>query len=198
MPNSLRNLLSILLLIAAFAGPAAADPLVMQGEAQRGETLIQPFKHDGHNYEFRLVPMGYGWSVWIGDPAYRDHNFVAVATPPYRGINPSVIQGWHFRNADNTGPNKSGEGNVNAPGREREMAFVLDSAGYQAAREAMAVLMQPSGKTEADIAAAEKRLKAVPRAGAVMEIQALELGNLVKGQKAWIDRMAFRLQINFP
>jgi hypothetical protein len=198
MPKRLRILLPILLLGATFARPAAADPLVMQGEAQRGETLIQQFKHGGHNYEFRLVPMGYGWSVWIGDPVYRDHNFVAVATPPYRGINPSVIQGWHFRNADNTGPNKAGEGNINAPGRERDMAFVLDSAGYQAAREAMAVLMQPTGKTEAEIDAAERRLKAVPRATAVMNIQALELGNLAKGQKAWIERMAFRLQISFP
>lgn len=187
-----------LFLSAGFAQPVLADPLDLQGEVQRGETLVHRFEHDEHRFELRLIPMGRGWSVWIGDPANRERNFVVVASPPYRGITPSVIQGWHFRNADNTGPNEPGEHDVNAPGRTRKFAFVLDGGGYQAAREALEVLLWPEGRKESDIKAAEARLKALPRAGVTIEIDALELGNLIKGEQAWIERMAFRLRIELP
>lgn len=54
--------------------------------------------------------------------AGRDEN-LARLTPPLHGPNPCDIEGWHFRNADNTGPNEAGDGNVNAPQREREFLF---------------------------------------------------------------------------
>lgn len=186
------------ILLFAFAPPAAADALLLQGEAQRGDTVVHPFEHNGHMLEFRLAPIGQGWSIWVGDPANRERNQVIVATPPYRGINPAVIQGWHFRNADNSGPNNPGEGKVNAPGNIRTFAFVLDGAGYQAAQEALEILLWPENRSEDEIKGAEDRLKAVPKARAVMEIDALELGNLVKGEQAWIERMAFRVQIDLP
>ena len=187
-----------LFVCAGFAPPALADALDLQGEVQRGDTIVHPFEHDGRKFEFRLLPMGQGWSVWIGDPMYRERNQVVVATPPFRGINPSVIQGWHFRNADNTGPNEPGEGNVNAPGKTREFAFVLNGADYLAAREALEILLWPDGRDEAEIQSAKKRLEDIPTAGAVIEIEALELGNLVRGEQAWIERMAFRLRIDLP
>ena len=37
--------------------------------------------------------------------------------------NPRDIEGWHFRNADNSGPNEPGDKNVNAPGEKREFIF---------------------------------------------------------------------------
>jgi hypothetical protein len=187
-----------LFLFAAFACPTHAETMILRGEVQRGNTIVHPFEHDGHKFEFRLVPAGHGWSIWVGDPTNRQRNHVAVATPPYRGINPAVIQGWHFRNADNSGPNKPGEGNVNAPQETRKFAYVLDGAGYQAAYEALDILMRPEGRGEAEIRDAEKRLKAVPKAHAVMEIVALELGNLVEGEQAWIERLAFQIQIDLP
>lgn len=183
---------------AGFAPTAAADPLELKGEVQRGDTVVHPFEHDGRKFELRLLPMGHGWSIWIGDPMYRDRNHVVVVTPPFSGVNPSVIQGWHFRNADNTGPNKPGEGKVDAPGKTRKFGVVLDGAGYQAAREALEILSMPDGKDKAEIRSAEKRLAALPTAGAVVEIEALELGNLVQGEQAWIQRMAFRLRIDLP
>lgn len=185
-------------LTSTIAGGAAADPLVLEGEIQRSNTLVHPFEHHGHRLEFRLVPMGHGWAIWINAPADRQRNFVTVATPPFRGINPAVIQGWHFRNVDNSGPNAPGEGNVNAPGRTRNFAFVLDNADYQATREAMEILFWPEGRTKKEIDAAKARTKAIPHANATMEILALELGNLVKGEQAWIERMAFRLTIEMP
>ena len=187
-----------LLVCAGHAPPAVADPLDLRGEVQRGDTIVHPFEHDGRNFEFRLIPMGQGWLVWIGDPMYRERNRVVVAAPPFRGINPSVIQGWHFRNAGNTGPNEPGEGNVNAPGKTRKFALVLDGADYLAAREALEILLWPENRDEAEIQAAERRLESVSTASAVMEIEALELGNLVEGEQAWIERMAFRLRIELP
>lgn len=186
-----------LFLLAGFT-PAAADPLILRGEVQRGDTVVHPFEHDGHVFEFRLVPAGQGWSIWIDDPVNRERNHVIVATPPYRGINPAVIEGWHFRNEGNTGPNKRGAGHVNAPDKTRNFAFVLDGPGYQAARESLEILMSPDRRSKADIRQAEERLAAIPKAVGVLEIEALELGNLIEGELAWIDRMAFRVHINLP
>jgi hypothetical protein len=45
-------------------------------------------------------------------------------TPPFHFVpNPRYLEGWHFRNADNTGPNSSGAKNVNSPPRIREFVF---------------------------------------------------------------------------
>ena len=172
--------------------------MVLQGEVQRGETIVHPFEYGGQTFVFRLVPVGHGWRIWVGDRMNRQRNYVAVVTPPYRGINPAVIQGWHFRNVDNSGPNKPGVGNVNAPQETRKFSFVLDSTGYQSAYEALDILLWPEGRGEADLKAAEKRLETVPKASAEMEIVALELGNLIEGEQAWIERLAFRMQIGLP
>jgi hypothetical protein len=53
------------------------------------------------------------------DQAARD----LIPPSPGRGyIPPREIDGWHFRNADNTGPNT---GDINAPQRERQFSFLL-------------------------------------------------------------------------
>jgi hypothetical protein len=44
-------------------------------------------------------------------------------TPPLHGPNPRWIEGWHFRNSNNTGPNDVGSSNVNAPGERRQFVF---------------------------------------------------------------------------
>lgn len=186
-----------LVLLAGFT-PAAADPLILRGEVQRGDTVVHPFEHDGHMLEFRLVPAGQGWSIWINDPADRERNRVIVPTPPYDEIDPAVIEGWHFRNEGNTGPNKRGAGHVKAPGKTRNFTFVLDGSGYQAARESLGILMSPDGRSKAEIRQAEERLAAIPKSTGVLEIEALELGNLTEGEPAWIDRLAFRLRISLP
>lgn len=63
-----------------------------------------------------------GWSVRLydGEPIGDAVDLTAL-TPPLRGTpNPRDIEGWHFRNAKNTGPNM---GDVNAPQAMR--AFVI-------------------------------------------------------------------------
>ncbi len=198
MPRYRRIALTALILVVAASSSVIAEPLQLRGEISRGETLVHQFKHGAMLYEFRLVPSGSGWTIWIGDPMRREYNYVTAVTPPFRGINPAVIEGWHFRNKDNTGPNEAGADNVNAPQRERRFAFVKDSSGFQAAQQALDVLLWPDGHSDADIKDAEQRIARIPRFEGMLLIEALELGNLIPGERAHIERMAFRVTLELP
>lgn len=182
----------------ADADAEAPQPAEFGGEVARGDTVVHRFKHGGSSFEFRLVPFSGGWTIRIGDPSRPERNFVAVATAPFRGVNAAVIEGWHFRNSDNTGPNAPGEKNVNAPGMEREFAFVLDGAGYAAAFAARETLMRGASDEIAAADDARRNLEEIPTGRGRLVIHALELGNLVPNQRAVIDRMAFTVHLAFP
>ncbi|MAK60264.1 MAG: hypothetical protein CMK09_04740 [Ponticaulis sp.] len=87
---------------------------------------IAPEIYGNHNFSqeldngwvFSLSAAKWGWRIAV----YDDETDLTAGTPPLRGPNPREIYGWHFRNADNTGPNT---GEVNAPQHMR--AFVLSS-----------------------------------------------------------------------
>lgn len=192
--------LAIGVLLLALLGPAAqAETTSFHGEVAGGDTVVHRFEHKGHAFEFRLLPTRDGWIIWIGDPVNRDRNFVAAATPPFRGaVNPAVIQGWHFRNSDNTGPNEPGPKNVNAPQKRRNFAFVLNSEDFVRARQTLDVLLWPNDRPPEELTAAEAAFARIPKARGTMQITALELSNLVKGERASIDRMAFSVTIDWP
>jgi hypothetical protein len=85
-------------------------------EAQRFE---KPF---GPGFLFILEPSPLGWRIMVKQEN-RDEDLSRL-TPPFHFVpNPREVEGWHFRNADNTRPNAPGEKNVNAPGEEREFIF---------------------------------------------------------------------------
>jgi hypothetical protein len=148
--------------------------------------------------EFRLHPIEFGWLIWVGDPTRPDDNYAAIVTPPYRGPNERVIEGWHFRNSDNMGPNEPGSKNLNVPQERRSFRFVITRAAYESARAALEIMLWPSGRTEAEIEAAGERWDSVPTASGELTISELELGNLVPGKEAWIERMAFTLVLRYP
>ncbi|MDA0990367.1 MAG: hypothetical protein O3A51_06410 [Verrucomicrobia bacterium] len=76
----------------------------------------------GGRFVFGLKPTPYGWQIDIRDE--RGTEDIAALTPPWRwGPNPRDIAGWHFRNADNSGPNDVGPNNVNAPQDLRSFIF---------------------------------------------------------------------------
>lgn len=65
-------------------------------------------------------PASWGWAVQVSSVG-RDHEDLAALTPPFHFVpNPREIEGWHFRNADNTGPN---DGSISAPSHLREFIF---------------------------------------------------------------------------
>ncbi len=67
----------------------------------------------------RLVPDERGW-VLVVTVEGRETEDLASMTPPWSGPRDLHIEGWHFRNADNTGPN---DGSVNQPQELREFIF---------------------------------------------------------------------------
>ena len=184
--------------ILAAGHAARADVVSFRGEVQRGDTVVHRFAHKDVTFEFRLASISYGWLIWISDPARPERNYVTLSTPPFRGLNPARIEGWHFRNADNTGPNEPGSGNVNAPQKKRRFEFIPDAANRRAAAEALDILLWPDGIDETEIKAAEERFLQIPKAEGLLRIEALEFGNLAAGERAWIERMAFSVTIDLP
>jgi len=68
----------------------------------------------------RLVPVQGGWFLQITSKG-REAEDLSRLTPPWHFVpNAREIEGWQFRNADNTGPN---DGSVNAPQELREFIF---------------------------------------------------------------------------
>jgi len=195
-----RSCIAVFVITAALlvASATRADVVSFDGKVQRSDTFVHRFSHDATTYEFRLVPVSHGWQIWIGDPAQRKLNYVTVATPPFRGINSTQIEGWHFRNVDNTAPNEPGTGNVNAPQRERWFAFTPDDASHLVAADALEILLWPNRRQAAEIDAAKKRFRQIPKIKGLLQIEALELGNLTAAERAWIERMAFSVSIDLP
>jgi hypothetical protein len=142
---------------------------------------------------FHLEPVDLGWRLMISECA-RMHDArcadLSRITLPLRGINARSIEGWHFRNADNSAANSPGEKNVNAPQHERQFQFALNS------RELGQFLRQYLGANGAEIRA-EPAAPMPTRVGCGrLEITDLAIGNLVAGEKAWIEKMAFSLYVN--
>jgi hypothetical protein len=89
----------------------------LHGEVERGDSFIQVTPA---GWLFRLVPLSEGWLLQL-TTAERPEEDLARLTPPFHfAPNPRQIEGWHLRNADNTGPN---DGGTNAPQELREFIF---------------------------------------------------------------------------
>jgi len=117
------------LIVAAFGplwvgGAAAATPcppepgrdvLQLAGKLAEGERFAAPA---GPGWTFVLEPDAYGWIIHLNA---RDGDNLARITPPFHFVpNPRYLEGWHFRNRANTGPN---QGDVNAPQQVRDFIF---------------------------------------------------------------------------
>ncbi len=152
----------------------------------------------GTNLFFRLMPQELGWTISVGSDTYRQNNFCGVVTPPYRGVNQIYIDGWHFRNADNSGPNEPGPKNVNAPQEVREFNFVLDEAGYGKAFEALQILLWQYSHSKQQINAAGEVHSKLAKGKGRLTIRNLQLNRLELGKRAGIDRMTFDVELTLP
>ena len=89
----------------------------VHGEVARGDTFSQLTPA---GWILRLVPVSEGWFLEVTSRD-RNNEDLARLTPPWHVTpNPRQIDGWHFRNAENTGPN---DGSVNAPQELRDFIF---------------------------------------------------------------------------
>jgi hypothetical protein len=164
------------------------------GEVKRGEDFVKDL---GAGLTFRLNyskdKVNEGWRIWIGDPLIREADYCSVVTPPYRGINALNIQGWHFRNIDNSGPN---DGSVNAPREQRDFSFIFSRDQYDLAWKALRAMLWHSDEMTGDEAGALH--ESTTKAKSTLIITKMELGNLALNERAWIEHLSFRVTLEFP
>jgi hypothetical protein len=91
----------------------------IRGDVARGASFS---KSTGGGWILKLAPIkdGGGWLLEVSAKGREDEDLSRL-TPPWHFVpNARAIEGWHFRNRDNTGPN---DGSVNAPQELREFIF---------------------------------------------------------------------------
>lgn len=142
----------------------------MSGTVKKDETFSRPFG----GFVFTLKPMQHGWSI---DIAQAGHHYLANVTAPRHGPNAIDIEGWHFRNEANTGPNT---GDVNAPDEHREFFFSPKFGTCMA---------EPNKAPPAEFESATRD------GTGVLEITDLSLGNLKAGERANIEEMKFTVHL---
>jgi hypothetical protein len=138
--------------------PCRSGQYRFKGTVLRGQTFVHQF--DG--FAFALTPTEYGWDIDISQGG--EHNLANMTGPRHFVPNPIEVEGWHFRNAANTGINM---GEVNAPQRTRRFLF---SPRWPHCNETAALEKDGQG---------------------VLEITDMTLGNLKPGEKANIATMKF-------
>lgn len=116
----------------------------VKGEVLKGRLFS---KSTPGGWIFKLVPVEEGWLLQIATKG-REKEDLSRLTPPWHFVpNARQIEGWHFRNEDNTGPN---EGSVNAPQELRGFIF-----SPQVGR---GIEYNGSGTTSEDVAKVQSRL----------------------------------------
>lgn len=198
----MRNFLMLPIALAFFSSNASSQSHVSKakcaavrfsGDVVRDERFVHALPG---NLEFRLLPSPEGWSIVIGRAGDRTEDYVGIATPPYHGTNPVFIEAWHFRNADNSGPN---EGQVDAPGDVRNFSFVLSRAQFKKFSDALDIWSgSAAGATEKQRAAATKFLLDSERSHGTLTISDMKLGGLGKGNRPFFQSMKFSVDLCFP
>lgn len=131
---------------------------------------------EGPEWTFQLKRAPHGWDIRLLDENGLD---LTQMTPPRNGPNPRQIYGWHFRNADNTGPNT---GDVNAPQRLRLFGFDPALSGTGGWRPNEAGGVAPENQ---------------PGRGA-LTIEDMGLADLGPGEKARINYLKFNVCLTWP
>jgi hypothetical protein len=148
---------------------------------RKGESFEFPF---GPDFLFCLEPTELGWTAVVREKA-RTEDLSRLSPPLHGAINPRDIEGWHFRNSDNTGPNEPGDKNVNAPGAER--GFIFSPAVGR-------TIDGPGAKTEPT----PEEIEAVRSFGrSVLTIIRYRLDNLEQGKKAGLAFMGFSAELSW-
>ena len=121
------RILTVTFLAIGLAGQRASPPECrseagrlaerLQGAVKRGDEFARTTPA---GWILKLRPGPEGWFLQVTIKGREDED-LARLTPPWHFVpNAREIEGWHFRNADNTGPN---DGSVNAPQELREFIF---------------------------------------------------------------------------
>jgi hypothetical protein len=145
---------------------------VVQGKVLAGERFDMDF---GPGFTFSLTPTEHGWCISVLERGTSDD--LSRLTIPFHFVpNPRQLDGWHFRNLANTGPN---DGGVNAPGAVRDFCF------WPGAKLVGSPTIQ-----DVESACAFGR--------GTLEILDHELENLDPGERAVFAWISFRVDLSWP
>lgn len=162
--------------------------IIFSGQVMQKESFNARISDD---LWFALIPYTeYGWIIWVGKDTTE--NYCRVATPPYRGLNSTVIEGWHFRNEDNSGPN---EGSVNAPQHVRSFNFVLDEESFLIADNFVAKVSWPCDYSEEELNQAQERFESLSFGTGKLVITEMEFDNLTRGERTGFKYIKFDVEI---
>lgn len=165
------------------------------GELMRGEGFEKTL---GNNILFRLVPAEYGWEIWAGTSAEPGNNFCEAVTPPFRGGSEVRVEGWHFRNSDNTAPDDPEEEEKNFSAGTREFLFLLTKKDYDRACGLLDKVLWPYNFPDEAVAEAVEEIEKLGTGKGRLTIEEMRPGNLIQGEQAWIDFMRFSVEIAMP
>jgi hypothetical protein len=140
------------------------------------------FRHDlWDGLALELDPTEEGWRICVRDST-RPEEDLARFTPPFHFVpNPCDIEGWHFRNQANTGPN---QGDVNAPQESRWFIF-----SREVGRRIQPADSLEEAVTEDEVDRAEQRGRGA------LDIEDMVLTPPKQGEKAEILSMRFKVAI---
>ncbi len=157
------------------------ESFAFTAEASAGKPFLRYF---GAHFAFQLKPVPQGWLLSVTDQ--RGTEDISRLTPPFHSVpNPREIEGWHFRNADNTGPNEPGDKNVNAPGAIRTFIF---------SPEVGQTIDGPAARSKPD----EKDMERIRQFGqGTLTILDYRLKDLEPGKQAGFEWMRFKLEISW-
>ena len=151
----------------------------IRGEVRADSTFERGMA--GGRFVVRLEPTENGWVLRIHESG-RPEEDLSGLTPPWHFVpNPREIEGWHFRNAANTGPN---DGSVNAPGSSRWFIFSPEVG--------RTIEYSGSATTEEDVA----RVEAFGRG--TLRILRYRLSPPAPGARARFEWMRFAVCLTWP
>jgi hypothetical protein len=165
----------------------------LQGEVHRSEKFEQEI---GRRLVFRLVPDEFGWSIQVG-PKNGTDDYMDCVNGPLHGITPYQIEGWLFRNDDNTAARKPFELLTPAVGERREFQFVLTAADEARSCADLDRAEHSHDQKVTERIAATNLIGAYAGGDGSVTITSMTLGNLKPGAQAWIESMRFEATFSF-
>jgi hypothetical protein len=165
----------------------------VHGEVHRAEKFEQEI---GRGLVFRLAPSEFGWDIEVG-PKDSTDNYMDCVNEPLHGITPFQIEGWLFRNDDNTAPRMPSDLLVPGIGQKREFQFVLTAADETKSCDDLEKMEHSWDQKAPEPMTASRLFGALAGGDGSVTITHMTLGNLKPGAQAWIESMQFEATFSF-
>ncbi len=186
--------LALAILACSASGQAVAQQTAsvcvatrLSGAVDHGELFEATFASD---LIVRLAPASHpnnppGWTIQILAAPNYEHDYLVVATPPYRFANPRYLDTSYGRSAA-----QAVEWSV------REFRFVTGEEDYRRMSTALGLLLWPGGHTEAEIEAAEATMATTPtEAGRLTILTARTTAPTTEHAGGVIEYLSFEIEL---